>query len=131
MTVLDGLGDPSFERADLVDAATERKLLLSESLSFSLTLARGLCSRVIDGDDGTRGTLRGGTAMDSSDGVDELLPEDPDRRSGVETAGLAMRLAAISGVEAGVGVLLYTSDAWNVFRLANGGRGWLCRRNAS
>ena len=56
--------------------------------------------------------MRGGAdvvATDSSDGVEELV-ELPDRRSGVETAGLARRLAMRLGVEMGVGVLLYTSE---------------------
>ncbi len=64
-----------------------------------------------------------GTASDSSDGVEELSPDEADSRSGVEMAGLAVRLAAISGLAVGVGVLLYISEAWKVFRFANGGRG--------
>lgn len=82
--------------ADLVEAATERTLLVSVPLSLSWS--RLLFFR-------SAGTLRG-TAMDSKDGVDDVEAGDGERRSGVEMDGVSEDLARISGVDMGVGVLL-------------------------
>lgn len=110
--LLSDLGEARRERADFVEAATERRLLVSGS-------------RVADGEGLIdKGTLRGGAIFDlpvpgvSIDIPDELSPDEADSRSGVDTAGLAPAMpfrADISGVEAGVGVLLYTSERWKVF----------------
>ena len=76
------------------------------------------------------GTLRGRGGIESSDGVDVLVADDGDKRSGVDTEGLSACRALISGVEIGVGVLLYMSDCWKVFALWNGGTKF-CRLKAS
>lgn len=97
-------GDASLERADLVEAATERRLLVSASLSLPL---------VVGLDSDSEGTLLGGTCVDSNDGVDEV-PDEAESRSGVDMVGLSVARAEMVGVDMGVGALLYTSDAWKV-----------------
>lgn len=82
-----------------MDAATERRLPVSGSLA---RLMAGRLAEVLS----SVGTLRGGVGKVSSDGVDELVTEDVERRSGVEIAGLCIGRAEICGVEMGVGVLL-------------------------
>ena len=87
----------SLEMADLVDAATERRLLESPSLSLLLPSVEALTSVPK-----SVGVLLGGTANDSKEGVDEF-PEAGERSSGVEMEGLGARLGTISGVDMGVG----------------------------
>jgi len=92
------LGDASLERADFVDAATDRRLLASVSLSLPLDEPAG--------ESNSAGTLRGGVAIETSDGVDKFVAGEGERRSGVDIAGLIVGRDAISGVEMGVGVRL-------------------------
>lgn len=73
------LGAASLDSADLVDAATDRRLLVSPSRSLPLVIGFGRSA----------GTLRGGRKEDSNDGVDELVSEDGDNKSGVEIEGLS------------------------------------------
>jgi hypothetical protein len=87
------LGGASLDNADLVDAATDRRLLVSPSRSLPFVRELGRSA----------GTLRG---ADSSDGVDEVVAEDGESKSGVDMEGLSDRRAEICGVEMGVGVLL-------------------------
>lgn len=115
------LGDVSLERADFVEAATERRLLVSGS--FCLPIAGKLTEPRR-----SEGTLLGGTGRDSREGVES--PDEPERRSGVEIAGLCVGLPPIIGVLMGVGVLLKASDGWKVFGFEKGAATF-CRRNAS
>lgn len=100
------LGDVSLESADFVDAATERRLLVSGSFCLPMTGRLTAPRR-------SAGTLLGGIGRDSKEGVDEL-PDEAERRSGVEIAGLCVGLPPSTGVPIGVGVLLNASEAWKV-----------------
>lgn len=73
------LGGASLDSADLVDAATDRRLLVSPSRSLPFIMGFGRST----------GTLRGGGPVDSNDGVDGVVSEDGDSKSGVEIEGLS------------------------------------------
>lgn len=87
----------SLESADLVEAATDLKLLVSASLTFRLDVEDAAAALV------PMGAVLG--IIDSRDGVDDVGVEEA-RSSGVEMVELSAWRAAISGVEIGVGVLL-------------------------
>ena len=116
-----------FDSVDLADAATDFRLIVSESRSL------------VGGDDRAAAASEEGRGRFSIDGLDEP-PDAGDKRSGVETEGLSPSAfwrawtwgVAAWGVLIGLGCADFVKafDAWNALGVEKG-MATFCRRKDS